>query len=62
LQDLVPRGTAVLGLLLAISLGMQFIPQQYYLDSLVQLRLEMLRSHMEIVPELLGKAIEFIDR
>jgi hypothetical protein len=62
LQDLVPRGTAILGLLLAISLGMQFIPKQYYCDSLVQLRLEMLEADMQMVPEVLGRAIEFIDR
>ena len=62
LQNLVPRGTAILGLLLAISLGMQFIPKRYYLDSLESLRQQMLGNHMEIVPELLEKAIGFIDR
>jgi TM2 domain-containing membrane protein YozV len=62
LQDLVPRGTVILGLLLAISVGMQFIPKRFYLDSLESIRLEMLRNNMKIVPELLGKAVDFIDR
>jgi len=61
-QDIVPRGTVVLGLLLAISVGMQSIPKKYYLDSLESIRLAMLRNNMEIVPELLGKAVVFIDR
>jgi TM2 domain-containing membrane protein YozV len=61
-QDLVPRGTVVLGLFLAISVGMQFIPKRYYLDSMENIRHEMLRNNMEIVPELLGKAIVFVDR
>lgn len=61
-ESLVPRGTAILGLLLAISLGMQFIPRRYYLDSLESLRQGMLRNHMEIVPEMLGKAIAVVDR
>jgi hypothetical protein len=52
----------VLGLLLAISVGMQSIPKKYYLDSLESIRLAMLRNNMEIVPELLGKAVVFIDR
>jgi TM2 domain-containing membrane protein YozV len=61
-QDLVPRGTVILGLLLAISVGMQFIPKRFYLDSLESIRLELLRNNMEMVPEMLGKAVEFIDR
>jgi hypothetical protein len=61
-QDLVPRGTVILGLLLAISVGMQFIPKRFYLDSLESIRLEMLRNNMKIVPELLEKAVYFIDR
>jgi hypothetical protein len=61
-QNLVPRGTVILGLLLAISVGMQFIPKSYYLNSIENIRHEMLRNNMEMVPELLGKAIVFIDR
>ena len=61
-QDLVPRSTVILGLLLAISVGMQFIPKRFYLDTLESIRHEMLRNNMEIVPELLGKAAGLIDR
>lgn len=61
-QDLVPRGTVFLGLLLAISVGMQFISKDFYLDSLENIRHEMLSKNMELVPELLGKAIDFFDR
>lgn len=61
-QDLVPRGTVILGLLLAISVGMQCIPKTYYLNSLENTRLEMLRKNMEIVPEVLGRVIGFVER
>lgn len=61
-QNLVPRGTVILGLLLAVSVGMQAIPKRFYVESLENIRLEMLRNNMEVVPEMLGKAIYFIDR
>ena len=60
LADLVPQFSAVLGLMLAISLGMQFYPKQYYLDSLKNVRVEMLNSRMTILPELVQKTIEFL--
>jgi TM2 domain-containing membrane protein YozV len=62
LRGLVPRGTAILGLMLAMSLGMQFVPKNYYLDSLGELRIEMLNCKMEVMPELVGKVMELIDR
>ncbi len=62
LWSLVPRGSAILGLLLAISLGMQFIPRQFYLESLVRLRGEMLECHMKIIPGLVEKTIKMIGR
>jgi TM2 domain-containing membrane protein YozV len=61
-QRLIPRGTAVLGLLLAISVGNQFFPKEYYLDCLQRIRITTVNNDMEIIPELAGKAIEFIDR
>lgn len=61
-HGLFPRSTAILGLLLAISVGMQFIPKKFYLDSLEQFRIEMQNSNMEIIPELLRKITDFIDR
>ena len=60
LGDLVPQCSAVLGLMLAISLGMQSIPKQYYLDSLKNVRVDMLNNHMTILPELIQKTIEFL--
>ncbi len=60
LADLVPQCSAVLGLMLAISLGVQAIPKQYYVDSLKNVRVEMLNSNMTIIPGLLHKTIEFI--
>jgi TM2 domain-containing membrane protein YozV len=62
LRRLIPRGSAVLGLLLAISLGMQFVPKSYYLGSLEKIRVEMLNSHMQVMPELVERAIEVLDR
>lgn len=59
---LVPRSSAVLGLLLAISVGMQVLPEGYYLAILDNARLEMLNSNMKIIPELARKASEFIGR
>jgi TM2 domain-containing membrane protein YozV len=62
LRRLIPSGSAILGLLLAVSLGMQFLPRQYYLESLAKFRGELLESHMEIVPEWIGKVIALIDQ
>jgi hypothetical protein len=60
LVDLVPQCSAVLGLMLAVSLGVQSIPKQYYVDSLKNVRVEMLSSNMTIIPEMVQKTIELI--
>jgi len=60
LRNLIPRGTAVLGLLLAISVGMQCIPKKYYRDSLENIRIEALSSDMEIIPALIQKVNDLI--
>jgi TM2 domain-containing membrane protein YozV len=62
LKDFLPRTTAVLSLLLAVSVGMQCIPKEYYLNSLENIRTETLRDNMKIIPELARKAIELISR
>ena len=62
LRALVPRGSAVLGLLLAISLGMQFIPKTYYRQSLQRARLEMLHNRVEILPGLVQELLGFLGR
>lgn len=61
-RALIPRGSAILGLLLAISLGMQFCPKQFYRHSLERVRVEMLKSHVEVIPELVQKVVGVIDR
>lgn len=61
-RHLVPRWNAILGLLLAISVGNQCFPKAYYLDSLEKIRVETANSQLEIIPGLIGKAIEFINR
>ncbi len=62
LKSLLPRWTAILGLLLAISVGCQLFPEEYYLWSLEDIRTETLNNNMVIVPRLVGKVIEFIHR
>jgi TM2 domain-containing membrane protein YozV len=62
LKNLLPRTTAVLSLLLVISVGMQCLPKEYYLNSLEKIRIETLRDNMQIIPELAGKVIELIGR
>jgi TM2 domain-containing membrane protein YozV len=61
LHELIPRGTAILGLLLAMSVGMQYIPKNFYQESLQSLRHEMLKKNMEIIPELIGLAADFAE-
>lgn len=60
LRALLPSSSAVLGLLLAISLGMQFAPRSFYRDSLSQARAELLQQRVEILPDLLQKAIRIL--
>lgn len=62
LKNLLPRTTAVLSLLLVISLGMQCLPKEYYLNSLEKIRIETLRDNMQIIPKLAGNAVELIGR
>jgi TM2 domain-containing membrane protein YozV len=61
-RDLIPRGTAILGLLLAISVGVQCFPKNYYLQSLEKARLEMLNNGMQVLPELVRKAMGYLGR
>ena len=61
LRRLIPRGSAVLGLLLALSLGMQFLPRDYYLESLARMRGELLASHLVILPQLIGRVIDLVE-
>jgi hypothetical protein len=60
--SLIPRSTAILALLLAISVGMQCIPKKYYLDALEELRVEALESNMEIIPGLIDQAMGFVGK
>ena len=61
LRSFVPSSSTVLGLLLAISLGMQFFPKGYYLDSLKEMRKDLRDVDMQIIPGLIEKSIEFIE-
>jgi len=61
LRACVPRLSAVLGLLLAVSVAMQAVPRQYYLDSLEDVRLAMLAHHLELMPRLLEQALEAVE-
>jgi TM2 domain-containing membrane protein YozV len=58
------RATVILGLLFTVSIlvGRHYFPKEYYLHTLETIRIEMLNSNMEITPELVRKAIVFIDR
>jgi len=58
-RRLVPRSTAVLCLLLAISVGMQSIPQRYYRHSLEMIQAEAQEAGMEIIPEMIQKLISY---
>jgi uncharacterized membrane protein len=57
----VPRLSAVLGLLLAVSVAMQALPRQYYKDRLEEIRLAMLAHHLELMPRLLERALETVE-
>ena len=59
-QELIPRSTAVLTLLLSLSVGMHLFPKGYYLDLLYHLRTEMLNSHMELLPEIANTLIHML--
>jgi hypothetical protein len=60
-RNLLPRSTAVLSLMLALSLGMQFIPRIFYRDTLEKLRLEMAELHLEAAPGLLQKVRDLLN-
>ena len=55
-----PRSSAVFALLLAISLGMQLIPDQYYLHHLESARQEMMQYHMTVLPEVFGAVLRLL--
>ena len=61
LKNLVPRWTAILALLLALSLGYQWVPAGYYRHALEKIRIETKNRNMVLIPELITKAIDFID-
>jgi len=58
LAEFVPQCSAVLGMMLAISLGVQGIPKQYYLDYLNGMRISMLHDKLTIIPGLLNNFLE----
>jgi len=60
LAEFVPQCSAVLGLMLAISLGVQGLPKQYYLDYLKHLSDSLLNCNLSIIPELLRKTGELL--
>ncbi|MBN1140726.1 MAG: hypothetical protein JXB25_02845 [Deltaproteobacteria bacterium] len=60
LGELVPHCSALLGLMLAISLGMQFYPKPYYVTALKNLRLEMLHGGMTILPQWVQGILDFL--
>lgn len=59
-HDLSAQCSAVLGLMLAISLGAQFIPKDFYLLALGRLQAEMLKTRLTLIAELIRKATEFL--
>jgi hypothetical protein len=60
-KGLMPRLSAILALLLAISVGNQLVPKGYYRDSLERIRSEAMKRDMDLIPALMGKAIELLD-
>jgi len=58
---LVPRTSAVLSLLLALSLGMQFVPADYYAKTLNDVTAWMYAERLEHSPALLAKANDLLN-
>lgn len=61
LKNLVPRWTAILALLLALSVGYQWVPAGYYRHVLEKIRIETKNRNMVLIPELITRAIDFMD-
>ena len=61
LQNLVPRWTAIFALLLALSVGYQWVPAGYYRHALETIRIETRNRNMVLIPELITGAIDFMD-
>jgi len=57
-----PRLSAILALLLAISVGNQLVPSGYYRNALERVRGEAVKHDMELIPGFMGEAIELFDR
>ncbi|MEZ4601572.1 MAG: hypothetical protein R2940_17425 [Syntrophotaleaceae bacterium] len=62
LKRLFPRLNAVLGLLLAVSLSYQLVPEGYYLQVLQKCRSNAISQEMKIIPALINRTIEFFRR
>ncbi|WP_303722881.1 hypothetical protein [Malonomonas rubra] len=62
LVDLTPSCSAVLGFMLAISLGMQFLPREYYSQYLTQIKGELLANKLIILPELVGRVLALLSQ
>lgn len=61
LKNLVPRWTAILALLLALSVGYQSVPAGYYRQALEKIRIETKNHNMVLIPELITRAIDFMN-
>jgi hypothetical protein len=61
LKYLLPRWTAVLALLLALSAGYQLAPAGFYRQALETIRTETKNRNMLLIPEVVTKAIRFMD-
>ncbi len=61
LENLVPRWAAILALLLALSVGYQWVPAGYYRHALEKTRIETKHRNMILIPELITRAIDFMD-
>jgi TM2 domain-containing membrane protein YozV len=60
-KGIMPRLSAILALLLAISVGNQLVPKGYYRHCLERIRSEAIKHEMDLIPALMGKAIEVLD-
>jgi hypothetical protein len=58
---LLPRWTAILALLLALSVGYQLLPAGFYRHALEKIRIETKNRNMLLIPGLITRAIRFMD-
>lgn len=61
LENLVPRWSAILALLLALSVAYQSVPAGYYRHALEKTRIETKNRKMVLIPELITRAINVMD-